>query len=139
MDRHRNTVRIVMPAKASYSRKRKWMESLRAALLLAVVVVIYGNVQTGNAQEQATVIVKVEFAGNRRVPVDRIIRYVKTRSGQAYSHEQIYDDLARLAESRLFENVRVQFEQKPAGMVVTFVVSEYPNVVQEVIYRNAHH
>jgi outer membrane protein assembly complex protein YaeT len=78
--------------------------------------------------------------GYHAVQPQRITSLIKTKAGVEYSPETIQEDVRRLYESKLFANVRVYTQ--PAGdnkVKVYFVVAEYPNVIQEVVYHGAKH
>src|SRR4029077_17407817 len=52
----------------------------------------------------------------------------------------IQADATRLAETRMFRSVRVRDARLGDGRVqVYFEVQEYPNLIREIIYKNANH
>src|SRR5205807_1860580 len=84
--------------------------------------------------------------GNRTIPTDKILRYVtQTRVGLPFSYTTLQEDAKRLSETGMFRRVsadkKMQYDDRAgeSRLTVYFVVEEFPNTVQEVIYRNAHH
>jgi outer membrane protein assembly complex protein YaeT len=83
---------------------------------------------------------EVILHGNRTVPSQRILGYIKTRAGQPYSQETVNEDVRNLYQTRQFANIQVDLKYTADGKVnVWFLFVEHPNVVQEIIYKNAHH
>lgn len=94
----------------------------------------------------AAVVADILVYGNRTIPTDKILRYVtKVRIGAPFSYPTLHDDVGKLTETGLFRRVsadkKVQYDERTgeSRLVVFFVVEEYPNIVQDVVYKNAHH
>ena len=114
---------------------------LCALLALGALAVSHGEAQTTNGQVQ---VADVIVTGNRNISTDRIMSFIKIRAGNQYSREQLKDllleDDRRLIDTRMFKNVVPQTKDLPDGRVnVFFTVQENPNLIQDVIYKNANH
>jgi len=85
------------------------------------------------------VVAEVKVVGNQNIPTEKIMRYIHTRPGNEYNPATLYEDSTRLAESRMFKSALPREEHTKNGVIVTFHIVEYPNLIQDVIYKNAHH
>lgn len=70
------------------------------------------------------VIGTVEFLGSRRVPQDTLRALVSTRKGERYDADVIRRDAATLMATGRYDDIRVERELRPEGLVVRFVVAE---------------
>ncbi|MCS7046008.1 MAG: hypothetical protein NZO58_06605, partial [Gemmataceae bacterium] len=115
-----------------------WTKALIVAGLFAVGVWMVG---WSEAQSPATEIVaEVTVEGNRRIATERILRGLGTVPGREYSRAQLQQDVAAIGSTRLFKNVGVREEVLGDGRIrVVFLVQEYPNLIQEVVYKHAKH
>src|SRR5438128_2549861 len=50
----------------------------------------------------------VIVVGNRNIPTEKIMRYIKTRPGGEYLQATLQADVTALAETRMFKSVRVR-------------------------------
>ena len=111
--------------------------------VLALATLLFGAVWIGPGLGQSPVreiVGDVSVAGNRTIASDRILRFAHVRSGQDYSLAELQQDVARLAETRMFKSVTFRDERTSDGRVnITFVVVEHPNVITEIIFKNAGH
>lgn len=115
-----------------------WSKILGLAgfLLLLALTTGTGWAQTPGKDTVADVIV----VGNRNVPTEKIMRYIRTRPGSEYLAAALQADVSRLSESRMFRSVRVRDARLGDGRVqVYFEVQEYPNQIREIIFKNANH
>jgi outer membrane protein insertion porin family len=86
------------------------------------------------------VVADVIVVGNRNIPTEKIMRYLKTRVGGDYLQATLQADVTALAETRMFKSVRVRDSRLSDGRVqVYFEVQEYPNMIREIIFKNANH
>jgi outer membrane protein assembly complex protein YaeT len=94
----------------------------------------------GDAQTSARVLVAdVVCDGNRTVSADRIMTYLKTKPGTEFSTEKLTDDMRRLNSSNLVR-ASATVKDLPDGRVnIILNITEYPNTIQEVIFKNANH
>ncbi len=88
--------------------------------------------QTPAKETVADVVVQ----GNRNIPTEKIMRYIKTRAGGDYLQSTLQADVTKLAETRMFRSVRVRDARLGDGRVqVIFEVQEYPNLIREIIFK----
>ncbi|HXG10251.1 MAG TPA: outer membrane protein assembly factor BamA [Gemmataceae bacterium] len=110
-----------------------------AGVLLGVLAAAAVSFAQGPASTRLTV-AEVILHGNRQVPAQRIMGYIKTRPGQEYSQQTLNDDVRRLYETKQFANIQVDLKYTADGRVnVYFLFVEHPNVIQEIIYQGAKH
>ncbi|HKB37817.1 MAG TPA: outer membrane protein assembly factor BamA [Gemmataceae bacterium] len=116
--------------------------SAAAARTAAVVVgiLLCGAVclaqATGSQRKQ--IVADVIVRGNRKVSTPEIMAQIKTRARTEYSAEIVQEDVRTLMATRRFANVQSQIRVLPNDQVeVYFIVVDYPNVVEEVIYQGA--
>jgi outer membrane protein assembly complex protein YaeT len=78
--------------------------------------------------------------GNRTIPTARIMREIRTRPGAEFNQTTVNEDVRRLTETRLLDKVWVQKIERPNHRIlVEFHCTEYPSIINEIIYKNAHH
>ena len=73
-------------------------------------------------------IVEIVIAGNKRIEVDAIERYIKTKPGDAYVPSRLSSDLKSIYSMGYFEDIRIESKDTPAGKVITFHVQEKPTI-----------
>src|SRR5205807_1669466 len=70
----------------------------------------------------------------------KIMRYIKTRAGAAYTQGSLQADVTTLSETRMFKSVRVRDARLGDGRAqVFFELQEYPNLIREIIFKNNNH
>jgi outer membrane protein insertion porin family len=85
------------------------------------------------ADEPEQPVVDVKIAGNKTLPLSKILPHIKTRVGRPFDLELIGEDVRRLDQTRLFVDVRSYWQQAPNGRIVIFEVIERP-LLREVLY-----
>jgi len=116
-------------------------------MLGSLLAVAAGTITSATALAQApgggqpVIINAVEVHGCRTISPEEVKNRLKTRPGQEYNPAVLEDDLRTLAATRWFSGFHpVQLKTEPnGGVTVHIIVEEHPNVVREVIYKNAHH
>lgn len=94
----------------------------------------------GQAQPTSPIVAEVFIDGNRSVPADQIKAHLRTQAGREFNRAVLQEDFNRLANSKLVRPIRVMEQPTQDGrLVLHIIVEEYPNLVQEVVYKNAHH
>jgi outer membrane protein insertion porin family len=113
----------------------------RAGVLAVLLGLVFVAARPSLAQTTSSpVIADVIVRGNRNITTSDVMRHLKTRVGNEYQRSTVRDDVARLAKTNMFRNVSSSDEMTPDGrIVVYFNVQEHPNLIQEVVYKNAHH
>ena len=113
---------------------------MKACLILAIVA----GAPAVTLDEDQVQVADIIVTGNRNVSTDRIMNLIPIRPGKEYSRDQLKDLLLqvdeKLIDSRMFRNVVPQIKDLPDGQVnLYFNVQEYPNLIQDIIYKNANH
>jgi outer membrane protein insertion porin family len=70
------------------------------------------------------VIAGVEFRGARRVPQDTLRAQIYTKKGDVFSEEILRRDFMLLWNTGRFDDVRLETEPDPEGLLIRFVVTE---------------
>ncbi|MCR9164840.1 MAG: outer membrane protein assembly factor BamA [Nannocystaceae bacterium] len=81
-------------------------------------------------------IVEVRFEGNRRVESEAMLLELDSNVGELVSQRKLATDLKRLWALGYFEDVRVEGELLPRGVVLTYVVVERPSVRKIIVEGN---
>jgi outer membrane protein assembly complex protein YaeT len=116
-----------------------WCKILAAAGLLALATLARVSLAQAPA-DRKILIADVICIGNHNIPTQRIMGLLKTLPGKEYNVAIAQEDVAQLAKLRLFRDIQVREEMASDGRVIVyFMMTEFPNVVVDVIYRNAEH
>jgi outer membrane protein assembly complex protein YaeT len=108
---------------------------LTAACLLALAAAGLAQSPTGKV-----FVDDVVTHGNRNVPTQNIMALIHTRPGMEYNQSTVDEDVRRIIESRLLADVKVWKDTLPTGrVVVNFNCYEFPSLIREIVYKNAHH
>src|SRR5215831_10454646 len=70
------------------------------------------------------IIESIGFKGARRVPQDTLRALIYSKKGDIYNEDALHRDFMALWNTGRFDDIRLETEQGPAGMIVTFVVTE---------------
>src|SRR5262249_36862011 len=78
--------------------------------------------------------------GNRRVTAQDVLGKLKTHVNGEYRPETVQEDVRLLLETKQFGNVQARYKVLPGTnkVDVYFIVVDYPNTVQEVVYKGCH-
>jgi outer membrane protein insertion porin family len=80
------------------------------------------------------IIESIGFKGARRVPQDTLRALIYSKKGDIYNEDALHRDFMALWNTGRFDDIRLETEQGPAGMIVTFVVTER-RVVRSIKYE----
>jgi outer membrane protein insertion porin family len=80
------------------------------------------------------VVERVEFRGARRVPQDTLRAMIATRKGDIYDEEVLRRDFMALWNTGRFDDIRLESEPGPGGVLVRFVLTER-RVVRSIKYE----
>jgi len=83
-------------------------------------------------------ITSIEIRGNKNISTQRILSEIKTRKNQNYNPQLINEDIKRLANTGLFEDIKVNVEDTPKGKKVIFIVKEKP-LIEKVEFKGLRH
>jgi len=110
----------------------------RAAKFLALLLVILGAACTLWAQSaqlaQLNVVSEIRVIGNRRIPKETILARMFTKVGDTYDPQTIERDFNSLWNTGYFENVQIDKEESPSGIILTVIVRERPTI-REINYK----
>jgi len=80
------------------------------------------------------VVERVEFRGARRVPQETLRAMIATRNGDVYNEEVLRRDFMALWNTGRFDDIRLESEPGPEGVLVRFVLTER-RVVRSIKYE----
>jgi len=83
------------------------------------------------------VIAGIEFRGARRVPQETLKAQIYTKVGDIYNEDVLRRDFMLLWNSGRFDDIRLETEQDPAGIIVRFVLVER-RVIRVIHYQGNH-
>ncbi len=110
-----------------------------AALLLGIAFFASLSLAQDATPSRRLIVGDVIVQGNRRKSAQEIISLLKTRVGSEYNPATIQEDVRILLATNQFGNVVPRYKERPDGKVdVFFVVLDYPNVIEEIVYQGAH-
>jgi outer membrane protein insertion porin family len=112
-------------------------------LLVACVLALTLTAHLARAQApgEPVMVDDVLIVGLKSIPTQTVKAQLKTRPGQPYNVDWVKEDLDRLGKMNSFKPPRVDV-QPVAGssaVKVTYIVEEYPSVIQDIQYKHAHH
>jgi outer membrane protein insertion porin family len=107
----------------------------------ALVATLAGQLAYGQTTGDQVMVEDVLIIGLKSYPAQTIKSQLRTVAGQPYNAAWVQEDLTRLGQMKTFRTPHVSVDPVPgqSAVRVTFFVEEYPNVIQEIIYKNAHH
>jgi outer membrane protein insertion porin family len=73
-------------------------------------------------------VLEVRVRGHDRIPIEKIIRHIRTRANRSYNPDMVEEDVRRLHHTRMFTDVKASTQQAPNGRVVIFEVHERPTL-----------
>jgi len=73
-------------------------------------------------------IAEIVITGNKRIEVDAIRRYIKTKPGDTYVPSKLSDDLKSIYSMGYFADIRIESKDVPSGKVIIFHVQEKPTI-----------
>ena len=71
---------------------------------------------------------EIRLTGNRRIETDAIMRYIRTKPGDAYVPKNLSDDLKSVYSMGYFEDIRIEYEESADGKIIIFNVQEKPTI-----------
>ena len=102
---------------------------LRFIALLLVCLTVFSV-----AWAQSNIITNIRVIGNRRIPKETILARLFSHENEAYSAESVERDFNSLWNTGYFENVRIEREETPKGIVLDIYVREKPTI-REINYK----
>ena len=83
------------------------------------------------------VIAGIEFRGARRTPQDTLKAQIYTKTGDIYSEEQLRRDFMLLWNTGRFDDIKLETEETPEGLIVRFILTER-RVIRSIHYVGNH-
>ena len=81
------------------------------------------------------VVGEIQFKGARRVPQDTLKALIFTRVGDTYNEDTLRRDFNALWNQQRFDDIRLETEPGPNGLIVRFIVTERA-VIRSIKYEN---
>jgi len=73
-------------------------------------------------------IVRIDLVGSRRVSKDDFLTYLRERTEQPFTPENLTRDVRELWDSGFFDDIAVELDRRDDGVSLRFIVRERPNV-----------
>jgi outer membrane protein insertion porin family len=89
------------------------------------------------AQQNAPIIDRIEFQGNRRIRTETLQARIFTRKGDPYNEDALRRDFQALWNTQYFEDVRLEIQDSPNNpnaKIAIFYVVERP-IIRRIEYR----
>ena len=83
---------------------------------------------------QGSIISEIRVIGNRRIPKETILARMFSHVGDAYDPQTVERDFNSLWNTGYFENVQIEREATPKGVILTVIVRERPTI-REINYK----
>jgi outer membrane protein assembly complex protein YaeT len=91
-------------------------------------------------QNDRVLIADVQIAGNRSIPADQLLRFVRSKKGDYFNAATVAEDIRRLHESRLIQKAIATEQNTQDGQIILiFQVVENRGVIRQIIYKHANH
>src|SRR5262249_34964437 len=118
--------------------------SLAAVLVLSLVATLPCAAQPPVPEPRPfpvkQVIVDVAIQGNQKLTTEELHHLIHLQPGSEYHEEALQEDVARLHQTTHFKDIQiVKQDAGDDGIKVTFLVTEFPQVIEEVVYQGAKH
>ncbi len=84
--------------------------------------------------EQSNIISEIRVIGNRRIPKETILARMFSHIGDPYDAQTVERDFNSLWNTGYFENVQIDKESTPKGVILTVIVRERPTI-REINYK----
>ena len=85
-------------------------------------------------QSQSDTVREIRVIGNRRIPKETILARMFSHVGDLYDPQTVERDFNALWNTGYFENVQIDRENTPKGVILTVIVRERPTV-REINYK----
>ncbi len=73
-------------------------------------------------------VIDILVSGNQRIEEEAIRVNLRTKTGEPFSQSQVRADIKNIYKLGWFSDVQVDLEERPEGVIVTFIVKELPLV-----------
>jgi len=100
-------------------------------LFLVVAVLLFS---CASAFAQANIVSQIRVIGNRRIPKETILARLFTHPGDVYDPLSVERDFNSLWNTSYFEDLRIEKEDTPTGILLNIYVRERPTI-REINYK----
>jgi len=104
----------------------------KAARFLALMLVVLGA--NCALWAQSSTVSEIRVIGNRRIPKETILARMFTKVGDNYDPQTVERDFNSLWNTGYFENVQIDRQETPKGIILTVIVRERPTI-REINYK----
>lgn len=106
----------------------------RMAAVLALFLALFASLAPLPASAQTETVTAIRVIGNRRIPKETVLARLFTHPGDAFDPLEVERDFNSLWNTGYFEDVRIEREDTPKGLVLTVYVREKPTI-REINYK----
>ena len=123
----------------------RWTFQVLAAVLLFLGIGLNARAQSQSPLQnvapaseastpQGSIISEIRVIGNRRIPKETILARIFSHVGDPYDSATVERDFNSLWNTGYFENVQINRETTPKGVILTIIVRERPTI-REINYK----
>jgi outer membrane protein insertion porin family len=116
------------PIQPSLSLRRPVRRTLQFFLLFCCLIPLSGWAQ------QANTIIQIRVIGNREIPKETVLARMFSRVNESYDPLTVERDFNSLWNTGYFENLRIEKEDTPKGVILDVYVTEKPTI-REINYK----
>jgi len=104
-------------------------------LIFVTTAMAYAVTEAGSVTVQNRQVIKaIEIRGNRRVPSDRILSELQTKSGDVIDVGKVSRDIRAMYSLGYFDDVQFETDSTPDGAILIFSVREKP-LIRAIEYK----
>ncbi len=115
-------------------KNRNFFRSFRRLCLPLALILLCIGVLPAYSQQSASTITSIRVVGNRRIPKETVLARLFSRVNEPFDPATIERDFNSLWNTGYFEDVRIEREDTPQGVVLDIFVKEKPTV-NEINYK----
>ena len=123
----------------------RWTVQVLAAVLLFLGIGLNARAQSQSPLQniapaseastpQGSIISEIRVIGNRRIPKETILARIFSHVGDPYDSATVERDFNSLWNTGYFENVQINRETTPKGVILTIIVRERPTI-RDITYK----
>src|SRR5215813_12017635 len=84
--------------------------------------------EQNETQPNVNTISEIRIVGNQRIATETYQYYITSKVGSPYDTNTIHEDFKRLWQTGFLNDLKIETENTPSGVIVTFKVEERPLV-----------
>jgi outer membrane protein insertion porin family len=127
---------LILPAIRGVQQNRRPSAWIRRPFLYLALIVLGLSAVSGWAQQQEStpqVVTSIRVIGNRRIPKETVLARLFTHVNDTYDPLTVERDFNSLWNTGYFEDVRIEKEDTPKGVILDIYVREKPTI-REITY-----